>query len=100
VSQKANQDRAPYDLTLGFAGAGFSTKFKEVFPLGTLSYFNGTTMGGEASSVDLQVTITLTTPEGISQPVSQTLGLINSTNIEGDPKRVRMWCSCPRRFQR
>jgi hypothetical protein len=71
---------------LSFAGAGFAAKYKQVFPLGTLTFSNGTTFGGEASSVDLQVTITLTTPQGVSQPVSQTLSIINSTNVEGDPE--------------
>jgi hypothetical protein len=72
--------------SLSFSGAGFAGAFKHVFSLGTLSYSNGTTFGGEASSVDLQVTITLTTPSGVSQPVSQTLSLINTTNVEGDPE--------------
>jgi hypothetical protein len=72
--------------SLSFAGTGFAAKFAEVFALGTLSYSNGETQGGEAGAVDLQVTVSLATPQGVSQPVSQTLSLINTTNEEGNPE--------------
>jgi hypothetical protein len=72
--------------SLLFQGRGFTAKFKEVFSLGTLIYLNGNTLGDEASQVDLQVTIMLTTPEGVSQPFTQTLPLTNTTNIPEDPE--------------
>lgn len=72
--------------SLGFAGTGFAAKFDAVFALGTLSYANGETEGGEASAVDIQVTVSLATPQGVSQPVSQTLSLVNTRNEDGDPE--------------
>ncbi len=69
--------------SLNFAGTTFSTDIKEVFSIGTLTYFNGTIYSGTgANSVDLQVTVTLTTPSGISQNFVQTLQLLNTVNTD------------------
>lgn len=71
--------------SLNFTGASFNTETEQVFSFGTLSYFNGTIMAGtEANSVELNVTISLTTPSGINQDFDYTFELINTPNTS-DP---------------
>ena len=73
----------PSNLT--FAGKTFEGDFDELFSFGTLSFFNGTIfVGTEATSVDLQVSIMLTMPSGVTREINQTLTLINTINT-GDP---------------
>ena len=75
----------PSPSSLRFIGNPFSVNTGDPFSFGTLGYFNGTIFADtEADSVDLRVTLTLTTPAGISQNFIYTLGLINTDNT-GDP---------------
>ncbi len=67
--------------SLDFEGNTFSVEHDEVFSFGTLTYFNGTTaIGSEAESVNLEVTLSLSTPSGIEEDFSYNLGLINTPN--------------------
>ena len=70
--------------SLSFAGSNFNTQTEQVFSFGTLSYYNGVTLGGEADGVGLSVTTSFTTPSGIIGSFLYNLGLINTTNT-GDP---------------
>lgn len=70
--------------SLSFAGNAFNTQTEQVFSFGTLSYYNGVTLGGEADSVGLNVTASFTTPSGINGSFLYNLGLINTTNTS-DP---------------
>lgn len=70
--------------SLGFSGANFNTQTEQVFSFGTLSYYNGVTLGGEALGVGLDVTTSFTTPSGVNGSFLYNLGLINTTNT-GDP---------------
>jgi len=81
-------DGSPYyspPSSLSFAGSAFNTETEQVFSFGTLSYFNGTiSPGTEATSVDLNATLSFTTPSGINESFLYTLGLINTPNTS-DP---------------
>lgn len=72
--------------SLTYTGASFAITTDHVFSLGTLSYFNGTIVGGtEATSVQLRVNVNLVSPSTISsQEFTYPLGLVNSPNT-GDP---------------
>ena len=71
--------------SLSFAGNPFSVNTDDTFSFGTLDYFNGTIAAGtQANAVDLNVTLTLTSPSGIIEDFIYNLGLINTTNT-GDP---------------
>lgn len=70
--------------SLEFTGAAIETGFGDVFSLGTLTFFNGIIAGGGATAVDLEVTIMLTMPSGVTHEFIKTLTLINTPNTE-DP---------------
>ena len=71
--------------SLNFAGNSFSVGTDDVFSFGSLTYFNGTILlGSQADSVDLNVTLSLTTPSGIEEDFIYDLGLINTPNTS-DP---------------
>jgi hypothetical protein len=78
----ANFGTGPCSLT--FLGNSFFAELNKVFNLGTITYFNGTTNGGEASAVDLKIKIIISTPSGLSEFFIQTLRLINTPNTS-DP---------------
>ena len=71
--------------SLGFAGLAFATDTETVFSFGTLTYYNGSISAGtEANAVDLAVTLSLTTPAGITTPFAFNLQILNTPNT-GDP---------------
>ena len=70
--------------TLNFQGTAFSRHFGVVFSLGTLTYTNGASTSGVASSVDIQLTIILSS-SGISKSFTQNFSLINTPNIDNNP---------------
>ena len=71
--------------SLGFAGTAFSTFTETVFSFGTLTFFNGTIAEAtQADSVDLEVTLSLTTPAGVNQEFTYLMQLINTLNTS-DP---------------
>lgn len=70
---------------LTFQGTSFTGKFGEVFSLGTLTYFNGTSSGLHPGYVDIQLTLTLNTPQSVAQPFTWVLPIHNTTNIPDDP---------------
>jgi hypothetical protein len=70
---------------LEFTGTPFAGATGTPFSFGTLAYFNGTVAAGtEATSVDLSVTLTFTTPTGVVQAFTFPLVLINTPNVPGD----------------
>lgn len=72
---------------LEFTGTPFAGFTGVPFSFGTLDYFNGTILAGtEATSVDLSVTLTFTTPTGVVQAFTFPLLLINTPNVVGDPE--------------
>src|SRR5467141_2566843 len=49
-------------------------------------YFNGAIAGGtQADSVDLAILLSFTDPAGVSQNFTYLLGLVNTTNVVGEP---------------
>lgn len=68
--------------SLIFAGKGFSNiTTDQSFELGTLSYFNGTAIGGtEAFSVDLRAKLDFTSPIGLSKAFDFDFTLLNTPN--------------------
>lgn len=79
-----DQGSSPSSLT--FTSGDFQAGEGELFSLGRLSYFNGTLRSGtEASSVDLQLTITVNSASGDPIEIVERLRLVNTTNT-GDPK--------------
>ncbi len=69
---------------LEFAGSALSVDFKEIFSLGSLTYFNGRIERDiAATAVDLVVTTTSTMPSGITEQSSQTLRLTITPNTDG-----------------
>ncbi len=74
---------APSSLT--FTGDLFSTETDDIFSIGTLSYFNGSIQyNTHAEDVDLNITLSFSTPSGIEQDFMYNLGLINTINYS-DP---------------
>ncbi|MGA7392941.1 MAG: VPDSG-CTERM sorting domain-containing protein [Terrimicrobiaceae bacterium] len=70
--------------SLRFDGASFAGVVppNQTFTLGTLTYFNGTVLNGtEASSVDLRVTLDLTSPVDLSQNFNFDFKLLNTYNV-------------------
>lgn len=71
--------------SLGFSGMSFTALTGDPFILGGLDYFNGTIGAGtEATSVDLQVTLTFSDPMGVVQAFTFPLTLVNTPNLN-DP---------------
>ena len=84
--------------TLRFTGTPFSTATQQAFIVGTLDYFNGTivqTTG--ATAVDLNISISLTLPNGSGAGISHTLRMINSPNTD-DPVASADWVFLPTKF--
>jgi len=76
-------DTQPSQMT--FSGNPFSTQTGTPFSFGSLSYFNGTIVSDTgANGVDLNVLVSLTVPQGVSQTFVFPLQLINTLNTE-DP---------------
>ena len=72
--------------SLTFTGEKIDVEPGEIFSVGTLTFFNGMIyMGTEAETVDLKITISLTTPSGITKDFTYTLHLINTPNV-GTPE--------------
>jgi len=79
-------DGAP-PSSLQFNGAvGFSGTTGSPFDVGSVAYFNGAIAGGtQADSVDLAILLSFTDPAGVSQNFTYLLGLVNTTNVVGEP---------------
>ncbi len=60
-------------------GVLFEANFRKVFSLGRLIYISSITAGGEATAVDLQITVTLNKPAGLTEPLIFTLPLTITT---------------------
>ena len=72
--------------SLRFTGSTFTADLDELFSFGTLTFFNGRIAGGSgATAVDLEVTIMLTMPSGVTKEIVQTLTLVNTPNV-GTPE--------------
>ncbi len=81
--------------SLGYGGNLFSVETDEVFSFGTLAYFNGAIAGGsEATSIDLDVTLSLTNPSGVMEDFLYTMSLINTLNT-GDPNASADFVNLP-----
>jgi hypothetical protein len=65
---------------LDFSPTPFATAFDSPFKIGTLSYFNGTTFGGDATSVDLSVKLDFTAPSLPSVIANINLAITNTPN--------------------
>jgi hypothetical protein len=73
--------------SLSIAGNAFSTPAETAFLVGVLTYHNGTIVSGtNADSVDMLLTLSFTSPVGVSQSFSYNLGLINTLNNTGTPE--------------
>lgn len=72
--------------SLAFSGVGFDTDPGVWFPLGELTYENGTSrIGTGADSVDLAVTLTFTLPAIPGEVFTYTFNLVNTVNTD-DPE--------------
>ena len=72
--------------SLDFVGLPFGTDTETDFQIGTLTYHNGTlAVGTEATSVDLQVGLTFTTPPVGTEAFTFGLSIINTINDPSDP---------------
>jgi len=72
--------------SLSFAGSSFNPKPGDTFTLGTLNYFNGTTLvGTEAHGVDLSIAVAFDNVPSKSMSLDTTLELINTDNLGIDP---------------
>jgi hypothetical protein len=70
----------PLPSYLDFTGSSFDTETENIFSFGDLEYYNGTIISGTgAESVDLSVTLDLSTPTGI-ESFDYQFGLINTPN--------------------
>jgi PEP-CTERM motif len=70
--------------SLTFAGKSINTTTETPFTVGTLTYFNGTTaVGSTPTSIDLQVTLNLTTPLATGA-FTFTLNLVSTPNTGTD----------------
>jgi hypothetical protein len=70
---------------MSYTGYTFYTQTDQVFSLGSLLYFNGTTiLGSEATTVDLNLTALFTTPSGITGSLLTNFGIITTPNTS-DP---------------
>lgn len=66
---------------LNYLGESFSTETETVFSVGTLTYHNGAIYANtQADSVDLDITLSLTNPSGITKDFVYDLDLINTPN--------------------
>lgn len=70
--------------SLSFLGSAFSTPAETLFSLGQLTYFNGTTtVGSEMNNVDLQITLSFTSPSGLNEIFSYPLLITMTPNSSG-----------------
>lgn len=70
---------------LFYKGDDFSVDENEAFVFGRMAYNNGTIIGGTgATSIDLNVALSFTTPSSLAEEFTFNLGLINTTNTS-DP---------------
>jgi len=68
-----------------FAGVPFNTTTETPFQIGTLTYFNGTTvLGSTPNTIDLSIALTFTIPGAGTQTSDFTLGLVSTPNTS-DP---------------
>lgn len=66
---------------ISFAGVPFNTFTETPFKLGTMTYFNGTTVvGTNATGVNLNVTLAFTLPTGVNKDFTFTLGIVTTPN--------------------
>ena len=74
--------------SLSFTGESFGAPANTPFSLGRLSFFNGTTkLGTNATSVDLSVTVNLSSPSGVTaQAFTFPLQLETTTNSKDNPQ--------------
>ena len=82
---------------LNFQGTAFSRNFGVVFSLGTLTYTNGASTSGVASSVDIHLTIVLSS-SGVSKSFTQNFSLINTPNIDNNPDASADFVFLPSNF--
>ena len=67
-----------------FDGGTFSATTEEEFPLGILTFYNGTIEAlSDVDTVDLEVTVDLSTPDGTAQGFVYSLELIDTPNVSG-----------------
>ncbi|MDH3717482.1 MAG: choice-of-anchor K domain-containing protein [Planctomycetota bacterium] len=67
--------------SLSFTGTAFSTDVEQQFVVGTLDYFNGATVSGtQATSVDLEITLNITSPTGTDANLVFPFSLVNRPN--------------------
>lgn len=69
---------------LSFAGAAFDTEPGTPFTLGRLTYSNGTTFGGEARNIDLNLALAFDNIPEKNIVLSKNLSIVNTTNTS-DP---------------
>ena len=71
---------------LSFAGQNFTTEPESVFTLGTLTYFNGTTLiGTTPTSVELNINLSITDPVTLNNDFKFHLDLVSTPNTN-DPR--------------
>jgi hypothetical protein len=72
---------------LSFAGTSFSNVSSGIsFTLGSLTYFNGTTLvGTTVDSVPLSINLAFSDPSGVSADFPFTFNLISTPNVNSDP---------------
>jgi RTX calcium-binding nonapeptide repeat (4 copies) len=74
-------------LPLGYTYGQRQSNRSEYFSLGRLSYSNGTTTGGESSSVQLDITTEVLSPVGTEPTTfSYPIGLVTTLNDNEDPR--------------
>ncbi len=79
-------DPSPEQSWLQFNGQAFSADFEQEFVVGNLSYYNGTIVADTgANAIDLTVNLAFTTPAGINEDFTYTLGLVNVPNNNNPP---------------
>jgi hypothetical protein len=83
---------------LGFAGNAFASAFETKFKVGTISYFNGTTLlGTTADTVDLSLSLNFTSP-ALGAVVSNYGFALNTTPNVGTPDENADFVSLPSLF--
>ena len=88
----------PPPNSLSFAAAPFSTTTETPFKIGTLTYFNGTTVSGTTpNSIDLKITLNFGTPPAGNQSSSFTL-MLDSTPNTGTPQQNADYVYFPSAF--
>ncbi len=79
-------DPQPDQSWLQFNGQAFSADYEQDFVVGNLSYYNGTIAHNTgANAIDLTVYMAFTTPTGVNEDFTYTLGLVNVPNNNNPP---------------